>query len=372
MNILYDHEIFSYQQYGGIARYYCELIDRLSIHENCFCRIGAKFSNTEYLNDDALWKYPFPDSLRAKQIFFRINSLYFKFLLKSAKYDLVHFTFYPDPKWKALIRKPIVITVHDMIPELFPSQFPNAGKWVSNKKFWCHNADMILTNSDSTTNDLLKVYKQVDPDKVHRVYLGNAPAKKTEIPHDLPDRFLLYVGGRHSYKNFSTLLPAFRELIETHDRLHLICAGGGPFSSEETAMIEQYGLSGHVRQYSCSESALAGIYRSASALVYPSLYEGFGLPVLEAFQAGIPAAVSNASCFPEIAGNAAIYFDPHNVSEIKNALETVLYDQNKRTGLIAAGTARLAHFSWKKTADETLSFYHQLIGSAQKGQKAQS
>lgn len=365
MNILYDHEIFSYQQYGGIARYYCEMIQRLNSHKDSHCRIGAKFSNTEYLKQ-GVWRYPFPNSIRAKQLFFRINSLYFKFLLKTEKYDLVHFTFYPDPKWKKLIRKPIVITVHDMIPELFPSQFPNAGKWISNKKFWCHNADMILTNSDSTSNDLLKVYNHVDPKRVHRVYLGSSPAEKAEKSCDLPETFLLYVGGRQSYKNFNNLLQAFRELTKKHKQLHLICTGGGSFSSEETKMLEHYGLTDHVQQRSCSESALAGIYQRASALVYPSLYEGFGLPLLEAFQARIPIAISNASCFPEIAGNAAVYFDPHNVSEIKNALETVLFDQNGRTELIAAGTKRLAHFSWEKTAEKTLFFYHQLIESMTK------
>lgn len=362
MNILYDHEIFSYQQYGGIARYYCEMIQYLNSRKDSHCRIGAKFSNTEYLKQ-GVWRYPFPNSIRAKQLFFRINSLYFKFLLKTEKYDLVHFTFYPDPKWKKLIRKPIVITVHDMIPELFPSQFPNAEKWISNKKFWCHNADMILTNSDSTSNDLLKVYDHVDPDKVHRTYLGCTQVGQSSKPHGLPENYLLYVGGRHSYKNFKNLLLAFREIIKSQTRMFLICAGGGAFTAEETQMLRNYGLTDHVLQNNYSENDLASVYRFSSALVYPSFYEGFGLPILEAFRSGVPVAVSNASCFPEIAGNAAVYFDPHDVSDMKKALESILFDKQKRSELNAAGRERLSHFSWNKTADETRSFYQKLIES---------
>ena len=367
MKILFDHDVFTYQSFGGIARYYSELIRQLEKQEPGCCLAGFKFSNTSYLYD---WKldrhfslrpYPFGNHLRAKQLFFRINRMYFYRAVRKNDFDLLHLTFYPDPAVREMTRKPIAITVHDMTPEIYPELFPGAGKWIAAKKFWCRHADMIFTDSDRTKMDLLRIFQDIPPEKVHRIYISGGFPPGLTADLKLPEPYLLYVGGRNSYKNFLPMLSALIPVFHEHKNLHLICAGGGIFTGEEKERIQAAGLAGRIIQMNPDEAALAQLYEQAAALIYPSLYEGFGIPILEAFSRDLPVLLSDRSCFPEIAGNAALYFDPEKADSIAGTVRRILTEPELRRELVRRGNLRLKDFSWEKSAREILAIYRQYI-----------
>ena len=154
MKILFDHDVFTYQKTGGIARVLSELIGQMEKQEPGCCRMGFKFTNTSYLyglglaERFGLYHYPFGNHLWAKQLFFRINRFLFHQAVRRNDFDLLHLTFYPAPEIREMTAKPIAVTVHDMTPEIYPELFPGAGKWIAAKKFWCHHADLIFTDKD--------------------------------------------------------------------------------------------------------------------------------------------------------------------------------------------------------------------------------
>ena len=367
MKILFDHDVFTYQSFGGIARYYSELIRQLEKLEPGCSRLGFKFSNTAYLYD---WKldrqfslrpYPLGNHIWAKQLFFRINRLYFYHAVRKNDFDLLHLTFYPDPAIREMTRKPIAITVHDMTPEIYPDLFPGGGKWIAAKKFWCRHADLIFTVSDHTITDLLRIFPDIPSEKVHRVYNGGGFPPGLTAYLDLPESYLLYVGGRNSYKNFLPMLSALIPVFRKNPSLSLICAGGGSFSGEEKQAIRDAGLSGRILQMRPDEAELAQLYQQASAFIYPSLYEGFGIPILEAFSRDVPILLSDRSSLPEIAGDAALYFDPGKPETIAEAVCRIMTDPDLRTDLTRRGRKRLNDFSWERSAREIRNLYRQLI-----------
>lgn len=149
--------------------------------------------------------------------------------------------------------------------------------------------------------------------------------------------------------------------------LIMICTGA-PFSLKEKACLKSLNISNRVIHYFASDNELFWLYNNALAFIFPSYYEGFGIPILEAFEAGTPCLLAKSSCFPEIAENAALYFDPKNKNEIISAMSEVL-DQNLSEQLIEKGKKRLTAFSWKKTAEKTTEVYKSAIRSTNNLQK---
>ena len=367
MKILFDHDVFTYQEIGGIARCFSQLIGQMEKLEPGCCRLGFKFTNTSYLYQLGLAErfglchYPFGNRLWAKQLFFRINRLLFHQAVRKNDFDLLHLTFYPAPEIREMTSKPIAVTIHDMTPEILPQLCPGAGKWIAAKKFWCHHADLILTVSDNTTRDLLRIFPDIPPDKVHRVYNAGGFPPGLTADLELPKPYLLYVGGRQDYKNFLPMLSALIPVFHEYENLHLICAGGGILIDKEQEVIQNAGLTERIIQKNLNDAALAQLYKQAAALIYPSLYEGFGIPILEAFSRGLPVLLSDRSCFPEIAGNAALYFDPENAGSIEGAVRRILAEPELRQELVRRGNLRLKDFSWERSALELLDIYRQYI-----------
>ena len=365
MKVLFDHDVFTYQKIGGIARCYSELIGQMEKLMPGSCRLGFKFTNTVYLYELGLAErfglrhYPFGDRLSAKQLFFRINRFLFYRAVRRNDFDLLHLTFYPAPEIREMTSKPIAVTVHDLTPEIYPELFTGAEKWIAAKKYWCHNADIIFTDSDRTRKDLLRIYPDISPEKVYRVYLGGGFPRELNSELELPESYLLYVGGRRNYKNFLPMLSALVPVFHEHKNLHLICAGGGSFTGKEKELIRTAGLTARIMQMNPDEAALAQLYKQAAALIYPSLYEGFGIPILEAFSRGLPVLLSDRSCFPEIAGNAALYFDPEKADSIAGTVRRILTEPELRQELVQRGNLRLKDFSWKKSTREMLAIYQQ-------------
>jgi glycosyltransferase involved in cell wall biosynthesis len=199
----------------------------------------------------------------------------------------------------------------------------------------------------------------VPENKTSVIYHGSSFYKKTKnksFPIRKP--YLLFIGQRDGYKNFDILLRAFAHSSKLRKDFLLICFGGGTFSSVERKRIATLGLSLqdviHVRG---DDADLAGFYGEAAAFVYPSLYEGFGIPLLEAMALSCPVVCSNASSFPEVVGNAADLFDPFDEESLRSTIERVVFSMEHRDFLIGRGLDRARLFSWDRCAEETLQVY---------------
>ena len=192
------------------------------------------------------------------------------------------------------------------------------------------------------------------------------------IPHGAPTKppvsypspfsfpYVLFVGARLLYKNFGPFVEECAIVIEHHPKLHIVCTGS-PFSEDEQKLIAEHNLSQNIIQLFASEQELQSLYQNAVAFVYPSAYEGFGMPILEAFSCECPVMLNNASCFPEVGGDAAIYFDINRRGDLAEHIlsfyKTSSYDRN---ALIIKGKERLKQFSWNKSAQKLKQIYNNL------------
>jgi glycosyltransferase involved in cell wall biosynthesis len=228
----------------------------------------------------------------------------------------------------------------------------------------------MICISESTRRDLLATY-DIPEERVSVTHLGFDPLgplltgesssdfKARVLGADVP--YLLYVGSRVSYKNFRGLLDAYAASAPLRKNFYFLCFGGGDFTGAERAAISKAGVEGRVRCLGGSDAVLAACYAHASLFVCPSLYEGFGIPVLEAMSLECPVACSNSSSLPEVAGDAARLFDPLDRDSIRNALESVLDSPSTATALKERGRIRSRLFSWRSCAEKTLGIYRRVI-----------
>lgn len=375
MQILFDNQAFDMQQYGGVSRYYCETLPLL--RESISCIIGVKGSDNIHLKESQLipnlpanfhfkwgklknynflgkhWLISHYDGIYK-------NRKYSIELLKKHNYDIFEPTFFDSYFLKYLKGKPFVLTVHDMIPERYPQFFTDTVQ-TEQKKLLSVHAAKIFVPSQTTKDDLIDIFN-INPQKIDVVYRGtnihpsSSSLKITSYP------YLLYIGARHPYKNFIPFLNAFANIEKKYKEFHVICTGPD-FSEYEENVITQLGIKNKVHHITPSREYLADLYSNAFVFVYPSLYEGFGLPILEAFSCGCPVMLNNASCFPEVAGNAAIYFEMNESQcTFENQFELLVnMTSEQRYSLIKKGCERLSHFSWRKTVDIILKAYHSII-----------
>lgn len=255
-----------------------------------------------------------------------------------------------------------VFTVYDMIPELLPNYFPpdHSGnrKFIAQKRRSLERASLIFSISASTARDLLTCYPHLDANRILITPLGVDEAffvAPPPLPEDNHRPYFLYVGHRGRHKNFSRLLEAFAQsgLAEHYD---LVVLSPGDFQADEFAAIQALHLTAHVRIVSSvSDSTLRAYYRHAVALVYPSEYEGFGLPILEAMASGTLVATANTSSMPEVGGSVAFYFDPRSVNSIATVLQDVAnLGSNARQQRISSGITHARTFTWARCAQQTI------------------
>lgn len=257
-----------------------------------------------------------------------------------------------------------VETAHDLTYQKFSHYFTDSEYIIAMQKHAYRNADGIICISESTRRDLLELYgDDLKPTcKIKVIYHGSSILPDSENNTDiLPDApYFLFVGRRWGYKNFERLAQAFataKELCRSH---YLVCFGGGQFSNKEMAMFKKHSIFDRVKHISGDDDALSALYRHATAFIYPSEYEGFGLPPLEAMGCSCPILASNASSIPEVVGDAGIMFDPCSIDDISASLRKVASDSDLRGSLIAKGHERCKLFTWEKTAEETINFYREL------------
>ena len=384
MKILYDHQAFTMQYYGGVSKCFCELISHLPIDIDPV--IGLEESNNIHLQTSGLCPNLKPVSMDinrfVKQYRFRgrgrlylwanrllpflkttenINKNKSIQLLKEGDFDVFHPTFFDDYFLKYLNGKPFVLTIHDMMPELFPEYFGKNDMQILAKKKLVNKAAAIIAVSEQTKKDVIDILN-VPEEKIHVIYHGGPKVEMIErkTPYSFP--YYLYVGQRGAYKNFNLLLKDFASFVLKCSGVKLICTGP-PFSIAEKELILKYGLAENVLHKSATDDYMKVLYANAEAFIYPSLYEGFGMPILEAFAYGCPVILNRKSCFPEIAGDAAIYFVSNgydsNLAEILTTFN-FMSDSEKQT-LIQKGYQRLALFSWSESANKLSKLYHSIL-----------
>ena len=370
LKIAFDHQVFTMQRYGGVSRYYFNLIGEL-LKLNQEPKVFAGIFQNQYLQqlDESLYSgFPIQKYPKGTGRFFNFgNHFISQKQIKNFAPDIIHETYYSQIKINNS-RIPRVVTVYDMIHELFPESFPKNDPLSRWKKRALENADHIISISYHTKSDLVNLF-QIPESKVSVVHLASnfLVGEKSTIKNKGTKPFVLYVGAREDYKNFDILLKAFSKSKKINQDFSLIAFGGGAFNSSEISRIKELGLSlENVKQLSGNDQMLFDLYSSASVFVYPSKYEGFGLPPLEAMACGCPVISSDSSSMPEVIGDAAAFFSPLESDELIAALDRVLYQEEERNKLISKGKIRLSNFSWKKCAEETLQVYEKVIETYEK------
>jgi len=368
MRILYDHQIFSSQTYGGISRYFCELLKNFKNNDEVECELSLKYSNNYYLKElnnlthkTFLENYSFRGKYRLLNI---LNKKVSKEYISKGNYDIFHPTYY-DPYFLDYIgRKLFVLTIYDMIHEIYPEMFSSKDKTSERKKTLAQKATKIIAISENTKKDIIK-FLGIDENKIEVIYLGtpfdinNSSSDKINI--DLPEKYILFVGSRGGYKNFYLFVETITPLLIKDNELKVVCVGGGNFKKIEKEKFKRLNIIDKMCQYSVNDNISAYIYQKAVAFVFPSLYEGFGIPILESFACGCPVICSRTSSLPEVAGDATIYFDPTDKLSISSSIQKVIYDNNLRNQLIYKGYQRVKGFTWRETAQKTKRIYESIF-----------
>jgi glycosyltransferase involved in cell wall biosynthesis len=367
MKVLFDHQCFTNQDYGGISRYFVSIMNEFEKMDDISYNLSLKYSNNFYIRDKKNFKIKsyLPNlNFRGKKFSSHlINLPNSQTQIKKGDFDIFHPTYYNPYFLKTLDKKPFVLTVHDMTHELFPHIVHWFDKTAIQKKYLVAKAEKIHTISRNTHKDLIEILK-VPEEKIVVIYHGSSISKSYALKSEflkIPERYILYVGSRNYYKNFSNAITAFRELIKNDNELFLVCAGGGRFEEREIQLFKEFNLIDKILHRPADDVALATLYSNAILFVFPSLYEGFGIPALEAMNCDCPIALSNVSSLPEIGGDAAIYFNPNDPKDICNQMSKIIYDDNFRNQLIEKGKERRKEFSWQKTASETIKLYEQCL-----------
>lgn len=367
MKVRYTPDVFRFQRAGGVSRYFVELARGLQGH-GVDARIVAGFHINDLVGDAPRslgTNVGFVNLPRSRQAATKVldYALTGGLVEMLGRDDVIHPTWYPPQLQRLPRRARLVTTVHDMIPEMFPDLSVRSVESSRRKRAWVDAADHVLVNSHHTASDLIELF-QVDPSKVTVTYLGVTTTAPVRPPGALAlerSRFVLYVGDRVTpYKNFACVLDAMAH-PDVDPELRLVCMGPASRSAAEEAALVERGIAERVEFVSGSDGHLAWLYSAAVALVYPSIYEGFGLPPLEAMANGCPVIASDAASIPEVVGDAAVLFDPNDANALAEAVSSLAGDAARRSTLIARGRARAATFSWASTVEQTLQVYEDLV-----------
>ncbi len=273
--------------------------------------------------------------------------------------EIVQETYYSGRR-TAPARARVVVMVYDMIHEKFPESFPADDPTTAMKAAAVARADHVLCISESTKADLVAAIPSA-ASKSSVVLLGFDPVRAGLAPVAADRPYLLFVGQRGGYKNFAGLLAAYAASPALRADFDLWAVGGGGFSAVESAAIASHGLGGQVRQQAADDLMLQRCYAGASVFIYPSLYEGFGIPPLEAMAAGTPVVAMRASSVPEVCGAACAYAEPGDPDSLRRAIEAVALSPDAAAALVAEGALRLGHFSWARAAEEAVAVYRTLL-----------
>lgn len=361
MKVAFDEQIFALQAYGGISRMFAELAKQF---------YGDPELGVELLplNAPVINRYILDDPVVRTRMAVRDAGHEYTSLLRYIARiqprpgnDIVHNTFYLPHGLAAYPGAKRIVTVHDMIPELMPKTRRRLD-FLTLKRRYVMRADHVICVSEATRRDLLEVYGEIQA-PISVVHHGVDPLFRPDSePHsELPHHYLLFVGKRGQYKDASTLMRAFSTISKRDSDLVLLFVGGGSFSTDERRQLDRLGISARTIQTSLADHLMPAAYSNAAACVFPSHFEGFGLPALEAMACGTPTVLAHATSLPEVGGDAAVYFEPGDSEGLARAIEPLLYDETLRAHYRTAGVDRAALFTWRKAARETADVYRQTV-----------
>ncbi|MFT3795767.1 glycosyltransferase family 4 protein [Flavobacterium sp.] len=372
MKIVLDPQTYNEQKFGGISRYHTEVFLELQKNPQVQIECPIVYSDNWHLKEAGLFQNLrnkiFNPNFWPKFVNKKISKTYKKANIKASlqklkkqDFDLFIPTYYSPYFLEALGNKPYVLTVYDMIHEVLPQYFTRDKHTVPNKKRLMEKADKIIAISESTKNDIVKIYPHISADKIEVVYLSYSIKHDDSVHLNLPKKYILFVGNRSDYKNFAFFLKSIAPTLLSDNDLHLVCAGGNPFTANEQKMIADLGVGKKLIQRNFEDHELASYYSDAKCFVFPSEYEGFGIPVLEAMACGCPVVLANHSSFPEVAGEAGVYFELNNEIDLRSKINLLLNDEALRQDYIAKGLVQAQKFSWKKTAQESFEIFKTVV-----------
>ena len=367
MKILYDYQAFSRQFYGGVSRYFVEIARRLSDTEDTELHVFAPYYLNNYLEELE------PGIVLGRRVsnvpkaVGRLLNIYNRAAIRtqvvSYSPDILHETYFSKHSVALNKNQARVVTVYDMIHELSPQYFSAWDRTSRNKRLAVARADHVICISENTRRDLLDIF-DVPSAKVSVVHLGfdSQQAVDTAPERLVNEPYLLYVGIRSGYKNFPRLLEAYAATKALHQDFRLVCFGGGDFSNSEIQQFKDLNLSNdRLSWMGGGDDVLMKLYQHAAAFVYPSLYEGFGIPPLEAMAHDCPVVCSSGSSISEVVGDAGQFFDPRDCDSIARAIETVAGSQARADELRMLGRVRIKSFTWEQCANRTHDVYSSLI-----------
>ena len=379
MRVLYDSQTVITQSMGGVSRYFVNLMedmDARGVHVECLLpeveslqksgNVYAKAHESFFLPPSMEWRL----LMQIARIFpARISDWVHRKIWRGrqqfCRADVVHAGQFVVIQGGLLVHKNLVTTVHDMIHENYFLKLPEVQPFQARYSFIKHEyvrrSKHIIAISHFTKKELMRIW-DVPEDKITVVHHAN-PFENVQIPprQEGGVPYVLYVGTRVHYKNFPLFVQAVAPILKEKEALRVVCTGNQSLSAEERELLQSEGVEERFDFVSVSDAELVQLYVDAELFCFPSHMEGFGLPILEAFSCGCPVCCADATCFPEVAGEAACYFDPESAADMEAALRRVLDDRDYRECLISAGRQRAALFTREKTAEATLAVYRKCV-----------
>lgn len=363
--IAYSFHTFTTQSYGGISRYYSNIIKEFCKTENQIKIFSPIYKNNYIKNLDksiigGLYVKQYPP--KTQKIISQFNHTVSSIVINNWRPDIIHETYYYSGKIGNKCNARIT-TVHDMVHELFPDNYKKRDNTSILKQKSVDRADHVICISHNTKKDLINLFNTPE-EKITVVHSGvdsyeNKHIKKRNFVNK---PYLLYVGKRLGYKNFYNFLKAYSESTILKKDINIMAFGGGDFTKVELNMINKMDLSDqNVFHISGNDAALRDAYVNALAFIYPSLYEGFGLPPLEAMSYGCPVISSNTSSLPEIISDAGVYFNPESIEDIRYSIENTVYNTNIIESLVSKGYKRSKELTWDRCAKNTFKVYSKFL-----------
>ncbi|MBE6295205.1 MAG: glycosyltransferase family 4 protein [Bacteroidales bacterium] len=359
--ILYDNQMFTLQRFGGVTRYFADLMYNLPQGEFT-AEMPMRYCENHYVTETYGRKYDkisFPSNYRIRRQIYMLTNKHISWkAIKFNDFDIFHPTYFNPYFLKSVKRrqKPFVLTVHDMTFERYPQDILIYDRTIPHKRRLIAEADHIIAVSENTKRDIVELLG-TDPSKISVVHHGYRMV--TQPAQQLFDRYVLYVGERKGYKNFLPWLSAIRSIFNLDPNLKVVCTGS-PFTAAELKLFEKWSIADRLVHIAANDAQMASLYRHALCFVFPSHYEGFGIPILEAFANGCPVCLSNASSFPEVAGDAAMFFNPNDAQSMLDTLKETLVSAALRDELRSKGLERSKEFSIERMVSQTCDVYRKL------------
>ena len=367
MKLVFDYKIFYRQSYGGISEYFLNLYNEIAKVNSNSVIICPLYKNKKlhFLNAKSKIGFYFPILPSRLNFFFdRYNFFFSNYLIRKKKPDIIHETYYSSTDYTSSYKIKKVCTVFDMINEKFSNFFLNSKMITKIKKKTIERADHVFCISEKTKTDLIELFN-VPKNKITVTLLAPsfAPSRVSGslVKTNFFGNSLLFVGSRYGYKNFENFLKAFSISKFLKKNFKIIAYGGEKYGKYDYELIKKNNLTlKNIIFLNDKQFDLPFVYSNVSALIYPSIYEGFGLPLLEAMQSNCPVISSNGGSLPEVGGGGIKYFNPYDIENMSTVIEETLNSRQNLNQLIKYGINRYKKFSWSKCASQTMSIYKKI------------